>query len=97
MPEVVQLWSATPLDAVRLLNVYGPTETTIAATFYDIAYDLDEGQVLERPSHWSPFSQPNDIHSRQNGSPAPIGVAGELYIGGVGVARGYLNRPVSYC
>jgi len=94
LPEVVQLWRRTPLDSVRLLNVYGPTETTIAATFYDIAYDQNEGQIVESIPIGRPLANRTIYILDGTGSPVPIGIAGELYIiAGVGVARGYLNRP----
>ncbi len=92
LPEVVQLWRRTPLSSMRLLNVYGPTETTIAATFYDIAYDQEEGQTVESIPIGRPLANRTIYILDRTGSPVPIGVAGELYIGGVGVARGYLNR-----
>ncbi|MBV8634310.1 MAG: amino acid adenylation domain-containing protein, partial [Burkholderiaceae bacterium] len=73
----------------RLLNGYGPTETTTFATTYDIT------EVI--PGRGIPIGRPIgntriyilDTHHQ----PVPIGVAGELYIGGAGVAIGYLNRP----
>jgi amino acid adenylation domain-containing protein len=92
LPEVVQLWRRTPLGSVRLLNVYGPTETTIAATFYDVAYDQDEGQTVESIPIGRPLANRTIYILDRTGNPVPIGVAGELYIGGVGVVRGYLNR-----
>jgi amino acid adenylation domain-containing protein len=92
LPEVVQLWRRTPLDSVRFLNIYGPTETTIAATFYDIAYDQDEGRTEESIPIGRPLANRSIYILDRMGSPVPIGIAGELYIGGVGVARGYLNR-----
>ncbi len=74
----------------RFLNGYGPTETTVAAAYY---------QVTERVPHTAsvPIGGPNAnvqvyvLDARQR--PVPVGVPGELYIGGLGVARGYLNRP----
>ncbi len=74
---------------VRLLNCYGPTEITITATFYEVPADFADAAV--------PIGRPLP-HRRlyvldPQGQPLPLGVPGELYIGGVGVARGYLNRP----
>ncbi|OZM73588.1 hypothetical protein CFN78_08630 [Amycolatopsis antarctica] len=73
----------------RFVNGYGPTEVTIGATMF-------EGTVAD----WAPrvpVGRPIanarvyivDAHLR----PVPIGVAGELVVGGSGVARGYLNQP----
>ncbi|RPI02585.1 MAG: amino acid adenylation domain-containing protein [Calditrichaeota bacterium] len=86
-------WEASSLGTARLLNAYGPTETTITATIYDIPrstqVDLDKGAipigsaVLERSLYIL------DSH----GNPTPVGASGELYIGGFALARGYLHRP----
>jgi amino acid adenylation domain-containing protein len=92
--EIAQLapWVARRgLDAPVLANMYGITETTVHSTFYRItAADLD-------PAAGNPIGVPLadlgiyllDPH----GNPVPIGVPGEIYVGGPGVTRGYLNRP----
>jgi amino acid adenylation domain-containing protein len=76
---------------VRLMNGYGPTEGTIVAT-----------RSVVEPGRLAKSGEPlmgRPIHNAQvyvldrEGEPAPIGVPGELYIGGMGVARGYLGRP----
>ncbi|GAC1433599.1 MAG: amino acid adenylation domain-containing protein [Ktedonobacteraceae bacterium] len=94
LPEVVHLWRQTPLRSVRFLNSYGPTEATIAATMYEVAHEQEQQDPI---SQLVPIGRPlanRTIYILDSvGSPVPIGVAGELYIGGVGVARGYLNRP----
>jgi len=69
-----------------VINNYGPTEATVVAT----SGRVRAGQVLHigRPiANASVYLL--DAHLR----PVPVGVAGELYVGGSGVARGYLNRP----
>jgi len=74
----------------RLLHVYGPTETTTFASWH-----LAESVAQSATS--VPIGRPIAntklyiLDSRLN--PVPVGVAGELYIGGDGLARGYLNRP----
>jgi amino acid adenylation domain-containing protein len=74
----------------HLLNGYGPTETTTFAVTH---------QVREIPAGpggipiGRPISNTRIYILDGNGEPVPIGVAGEIYIGGAGVARGYLNRP----
>jgi amino acid adenylation domain-containing protein len=75
----------------HLLNGYGPTETTTFALTHDITAVSDGTRSI-------PVGRP--IADRRvyildtHGSPVPVGVTGELYIGGAGVARGYLNQPV---
>lgn len=70
----------------RLTNMYGPTEATIWST----TQDIDNTQNI-------PIGKPianTDIYILdENRQPVPIGVPGDLYIGGQGVVRGYLNRP----
>jgi amino acid adenylation domain-containing protein len=75
----------------RLINMYGITETTVHVTY----------RPLEQADTIAPGATPIGcqipdltiyILDRYR-EPVPIGVAGELYVGGAGVARGYLNRP----
>ncbi|HLD66449.1 MAG TPA: amino acid adenylation domain-containing protein, partial [Pseudomonas sp.] len=74
-------------DSIRFYNMYGPTECTVDATL-DLIRDLGE-----RPSIGRPIANLQVHVLDPRGEPAPLGVVGELHIGGVGVARGYLNRP----
>ncbi|HYH82162.1 MAG TPA: amino acid adenylation domain-containing protein, partial [Longimicrobium sp.] len=71
----------------RLLNMYGPTETTI----YTTAHECAPGGV-EAPPIGRPVEGTRAYVLDAWGEPAPVGVAGELYVGGAGVARGYLER-----
>ncbi|HEX6290021.1 MAG TPA: amino acid adenylation domain-containing protein [Herpetosiphonaceae bacterium] len=89
----VQLWQTTALAGVRLLNAYGPTETTITATLAAVGAEragLDGGSAM-------PIGMPLPGRTAyvldDDLEPVPEGVAGELYLGGVGIARGYLGRP----
>lgn len=70
-----------------LWNMYGPTETTIWSAVKKI--DSTENQVLVG----KPIANTQFYILDRNNSPVPIGVAGELHIGGDGLARGYFNRP----
>ncbi|WP_218568528.1 amino acid adenylation domain-containing protein, partial [Pseudomonas sp. AF76] len=72
---------------IRFYNMYGPTECTVDATL-DLIRDLGD-----RPSIGRPFANVQVHVLDARGEPTPLGVAGEIHIGGIGVARGYLNRP----
>ncbi|HEX4945432.1 MAG TPA: amino acid adenylation domain-containing protein [Blastocatellia bacterium] len=77
--------------ATRLISSYGVTEATIDSTYFEATTaDLHtEGIVpIGRPFA---NTQMFVLDTQQN--PVPIGVPGELYIGGAGITRGYLNRP----
>jgi amino acid adenylation domain-containing protein len=86
---------ALPLELARALcryggelwNMYGPTETTIWSLMQPI-HPQDEQIVIGRP-----IANTTVYVLDQTVQPVPVGVVGELYIGGTGVARGYLNRP----
>jgi amino acid adenylation domain-containing protein len=70
-----------------LWNVYGPTETTVWSTLHPVV----TGQ--RRVPIGRPLANTAVHLLEQGGEPAPLGVPGELCIGGAGVARGYLGRP----
>ncbi len=72
---------------LRLVNAYGPTETTVTAT----SQELDASMSPPPIGLPLPNCQAYVLDAQLN--PVPVGVIGELHIGGAGVARGYLNRP----
>ena len=81
-----RLFAALPAE---LVNQYGPTEASIDVTFWDCVRGSQTRRV--------PIGRPN-ANNRvyildRHFEPVPIGVGGELYIGGVGVGRGYWSRP----
>ncbi len=90
LPEMVQAWRQTPLCSARLLNAYGPTEITIAATLYELPHS-DEHEMNVPIGRLIP---PRTIYILDRaGNPVPVGVPGEIHVGGPLLARGYLNRP----
>ena len=84
--ELVRRWLRPGL---RFVNDYGPTETTITAAFMELAASTPLPPPIGRPSwpNYRAYVLDPDLN------PVPVGVIGELHIGGAGVARGYLNRP----
>ena len=87
--DTLDFWQRHAPDTI-LLNEYGPTETVVGCSIYQIpAGQAIAGSVpIGLPIANTQFYV-LDAHLQ----PVPIGVAGELYIGGDGVAWGYLNRP----
>jgi amino acid adenylation domain-containing protein len=93
-PETLRLWRKGPMRHCRLLNAYGPTETTITSAVHeiepahaasvDVAGPLPIGRPL--PGERAYILDPD-------GQPVPFGVPGDLHIGGAGLAIGYLNLP----
>ena len=81
--EIVRRWSPRR----RFINAYGPTEATVCATM--TGCDGIGGTI----SIGKPNANTRIYILNRHLEPVPIGVAGELYICGVGLARGYHNRP----
>ncbi len=91
-PETLALWRASPLRDCRLLNAYGPTETTITSLICDLsAHDAMPASGLIPIGR--PLPGETALILDDAGKLAPVGVVGELLIGGAGLALGYRNRP----
>ncbi|WP_260604961.1 non-ribosomal peptide synthetase [Streptomyces sp. WAC 01420] len=75
-------------SAAEVVNHYGPTETTMTAVFHR-HHRISDGNLAGQP-----IPNVQALVMDRFGGPAPVGVPGELWIGGAGVARGYWNRRV---
>lgn len=93
LPQIVQRWSQQVGTGVRLINTYGPTETTVAATWADLTGANTNGEVTGDLPIGRPIPHASVYVLDRQQQPVPVGVPGELYIGGLGVARGYRGRP----
>ncbi len=77
-----------------VINMYGPTETTVWSTTYRLERGRDvQGAATVPPPIGRPIANTELYILDGDMQPVPIGVPGELYIGGAGVVRGYLGRP----
>lgn len=76
-------------STAELHNLYGPTEAAIDVTHWPCRLDDPPGPV----PIGHPIANTQTYVLDEYGQPCPVGVSGELYIGGHNVARGYLNRP----
>jgi len=86
--EKMKRWLKYTKSKVRLLNTYGPTETTIIASMFECDKNMISGEVpIGRPIANTQFYVLDSYLQH-----VPIGISGELYIGGAGVAKGYINR-----
>ncbi|MEV0570065.1 amino acid adenylation domain-containing protein, partial [Dactylosporangium sp. NPDC050588] len=78
----------TAVPGAAVANIYGPTEATVYATAWH-----DDGTTRSVPPIGRPIGGARAYVLDERLTPAPAGVAGELYLAGCGVARGYVNRP----
>ncbi|MBD2252592.1 non-ribosomal peptide synthetase [Nostoc parmelioides] len=82
-PELIAKWST----GRRFINAYGPTEVTVNASMVLCGNGHPLLPTIRPSANKQLYILDNYLQ------PVPIGVIGELYIGGIGLARGYLNRP----
>ncbi|HVG59538.1 MAG TPA: amino acid adenylation domain-containing protein [Hyalangium sp.] len=89
LPRMLDFWRRHA-PQVRLINEYGPTETVVGCCIYEVPRDFAGASSV-------PIGRPiagTELYVLdERMEPVPLGVPGELYIGGAGLARGYQNRP----
>ncbi|MFN6461921.1 MAG: non-ribosomal peptide synthetase [Nostoc sp. DedVER02] len=82
--DIVKRWWSS---SRKFFNAYGPTEATVWSTVTEVK------SVSEKPPIGCPIANTEIYILDKHLQPVPIGILGELYIGGDGLARGYLNCP----
>lgn len=88
LAKSLDLWRKNAPNT-RLINEYGPTETVVGCCTFEVTDKmLSEDVPIGRP-----IANTQMYILDRNMEPVPIGVSGEIYIGGAGLARGYLHRP----
>jgi amino acid adenylation domain-containing protein len=88
--ERLESWRRISEGELRWLNTYGPTEATVDATAYE---DEQDGRRRREIPIGRPLANVRSYIMDEGMRPVPVGVIGELYLGGAGLARGYLKRP----
>lgn len=81
--DTVDYW----MNGRDFYNRYGPTEITVCATYAKLSAGDSANCIGKALNNYKLYVLDKNL------SPVPVGVLGELYIGGIGLARGYLNRP----
>jgi amino acid adenylation domain-containing protein len=81
---------STDKSLPRLINLYGPTEATVDVTYHEVG--IEQNTDVEVVPIGVPINNTSTRIVSQHGVRVPIGISGELQIGGVQLAKGYLNR-----
>ncbi|MBD2128007.1 non-ribosomal peptide synthetase [Microcoleus sp. ZQ-A2] len=89
LAKSLTFWRTNAPDT-KLINEYGPTETVVGCCVYEVSTQTSLSGVV---SIGRPIANTQIYLLDRHLQPVPIGVPGELHIGGDGLARGYLNRP----
>lgn len=92
LPESLALWQKRGEQGLQLINTYGPTETTVVATAWTLSKEQSDTSLDEVPIGRT-IGQGEVYVLDRFAQLVPIGVPGELYIGGVRLARGYQHGP----
>ena len=92
-PKRLADWQKSVSRSCRLVNTYGPTEATVVATACDLS-DVEARDASAMPvSIGRPIANARAFVLDRQLNLVPVGVGGELFIGGIGLARGYRNDP----
>ncbi len=89
LSDVERIWSKNP--DLRIMNHYGPTETTIGSIFKNLDRETWQ-EYVKQPVIGRPITNTQLLILDEQDNPVPLGVSGELCIAGAGVASGYLGR-----
>ena len=90
IPEEALIAINRRLPDLQIINGYGPTETTICCTLYEVDSELSFHRTTPIGK---PYQNVQIYVLDETLQPVPVGVLGEVYIGGDGVSRGYLDKP----
>ncbi|QSJ14566.1 amino acid adenylation domain-containing protein [Nostoc sp. UHCC 0702] len=91
--KYLQIWTKYVVNKVQLINSYGPTEATIITTISNLSHCQTQNNNLSEVPIGKAIDNVQVYILDSYFQPTPIGIPGELYIGGMGIARGYLNQP----
>ncbi len=91
--EKLVTWSRLVKHQTKFMNVYGPTETTITSTYFEILLEVENVSKLKNISIGKPLANTEIYVLDANLQLVQPGIPGEIYIGAAGLARGYLGRP----
>jgi amino acid adenylation domain-containing protein len=91
-PAAFATWHQLVGNRVRWINTYGPAEASVVATAYEPKLQSADAAPARLPIG-RPVANARVYLLDPDLNPVPVGVPGELHIGGVGVAKGYLNLP----
>ncbi|MGA9770378.1 MAG: amino acid adenylation domain-containing protein [Blastocatellia bacterium] len=93
LPERLSIWHEAVQGRVRLINTYGLTESTVVSTICELTDPALSNTGSGEVSIGRPMRNSEVYLMDSNQQPVPIGVHGEMYLGGLLLARGYFKRP----
>jgi amino acid adenylation domain-containing protein len=89
----IQAWLRLTHPSIKLFNTYGPTETTVVATAIELSSERKSNPVFGQVPVGRPLRHVKAYVLDSAMNPTPMGIPGELHLGGAALARGYLNLP----